>query len=153
MHNTMMWASCERGGEMNQHDSSRTPVVRCIEWVIYLIVTGTMAAGMHWAASLPADAQAELWFGTSTWLVIWAALGIWVVAFIYMERCYPRLYVALSVASYLLSWGWQGLRLSGWVGARSMWIDMADMLISLLSLVVLAVAIGKGEQAVRHPDR
>lgn len=110
-------------------------------------------AGMNWSASLPEDEQAGLWFGTSTWLVIWAALGIWAVAFIYMERYYPRLYVALSVASYLLSWGWQGLRLSGWVGARSMWIDMADMLISLLSLVVLAVAIGKGEQAARHSDR
>lgn len=138
---------------MNQGNASRTPVVRCVEWVIYLIVTGAMMAVMNWVASLPADEQAGLWFGTSTWPVIWAALGIWVVAFVYMERCYPRLYVALSVASYLLSWGWQGLRLSGWVGARSMWIDMADMLISLLSLVIIVVAIGKGERAARHSDR
>ncbi len=92
---------------MNQGDASRTLVVRCIEWVVYLIATGAMMAGMNWSASLPEDEQAGLWFGTSTWLVIWAALGIWAVAFIYMERYYPRLYVALSVASYLLSWGWQ----------------------------------------------
>lgn len=67
------------------HGAATAVARRTAEWVAYLAIALALDIGMHWSASLPPEAQATLPFGPSTWRVLWAALGVWVVAFIYME--------------------------------------------------------------------
>lgn len=133
------------------HGAAAAVARRTAEWVAYLAVALALDIGMHWSASLPPEAQATLPFGPSTWRVLWAALGVWVVAFIYMymERRYPRGYVVCSAAGYLLSWGWQGLRLSGYPGDGIM-VGAVGLIIDLVALAVIAVLAAKGESHVRR---
>ncbi|OZG64247.1 hypothetical protein [Bifidobacterium eulemuris] len=115
-----------------------------LEWGGYLVVTAALVVGMNICATLPVTAQQSLPFGSSTWMVLWAVLGVWSVAFIYLERRYPRSYVVLSMSVYLLSWLSWGLRFMEWGDSYDMMIDVLKWLSSAAALVVLAVVMARG---------
>lgn len=115
-----------------------------LEWTGYLVVTAALVVGMNICATLPVAVQQSLPFGSSTWMVLWAVLGVWSVAFIYLERRYPRSYVVLSMSVYLLSWLSWGLRFMEWGDSYDMMIDVLKWLSSTAALVVLAVVMARG---------
>lgn len=112
-----------------------------LRWIAYLAVTWTLFAGVGWMAGLPAQAKAALPFSASTPLALWSVLGIWVVAFLHMERGYPRVFIISSMVSYLLAWLSYGVRTFDWLPFDGPMLDVVGFAVDLLSMTVLAVSV------------
>ncbi|MUH60143.1 antitoxin [Bifidobacterium canis] len=103
-----------------------------VEWMIFALVVIALGGGM---LALPETQTVWLW-------VLWVLIGLWVAAFLYVERLFSNGFKIVSVVVYALAWLFLAVR-CGLFTLGSMpqaaAVSLSDL---LLASVLILVSVG-----------